>query len=141
MFERLSKDALDLLESAAVATVVTLNPDGSPHITNAWVGIDGDEIVFATMPDQRKLHNLRRDPRVALMLQGERVNQWGLREYMVLEGTARITEGGAPEMLQHLAHTYLGPDAVFPGMPNPPPGFVTRITIERVRGVGQWLSD
>jgi hypothetical protein len=83
--------------------------------------LDGDEIVFATIPDQRKLHNIRRDPRVALTLQGNRVNGWGLQEYMVIEGRARIIEGGAAELLQQLARTYLGPDVVFPGIPDPPP--------------------
>ena len=130
-----------MLESAAVATIVTVNPDGSPHLTSAWIGLDGDEIVFATLPDQRKLRNLRRDPRIALSIQGDKVNQWGLREYLVIEGNARITEGGAAAMLQHLAHTYLGPDVVFPGMPNPPPGFITRIAIERVRGIGPWVDS
>ena len=70
------------------------------------------------------------------MVQSERINEWGLREYLVIDGTARITEGGAPELLQDLAHTYLGPDVVFPGMPSPPPGFVTRVRIERISGVG-----
>jgi len=134
----LSDAARALLESAAVATIVTINEDGSPHISSAWVGLDKDEVVFATMPDQRKLRNVRRDPRIAVAIQSERINEWGLREYIVLEGTARINEGGAPEMLQHLAHTYLGPEVIFPGMPNPPPGYITRITVERVRGVGDW---
>ena len=47
-------------------------------------------------PDQRKLRNLRRDPRIAVTLQGERINQWGLREYLVIDGTARVTDGGRP---------------------------------------------
>jgi hypothetical protein len=58
----------------------------------------------------------------------------------VLDGTARITEGGAPELLQRLARTYLGPDVVFPAMPDPPPGFVVRIQVTRVRGIGSWRS-
>jgi len=49
-----------------------------------------------------------------------------------------VTEGGAPEVLQRLAHTYLGPDVIFPGMPDPPPGYVTKITLERLGGVGPW---
>jgi hypothetical protein len=49
-----------------------------------------------------------------------------------------VDEGGAAEVLQRLAHTYLGPDVVFPNMPDPPPGFVTRITPERLGGVGPW---
>ena len=138
MIDRLSAPALALLESAAVATVTTLNADGSPHMSAAWIGVEGGEIVFGTLHDQRKLRNLRRDPRIALTVQGERINEWGLREYVVIDGTARITEGGAPELLQRLARTYLGPEAVFPAMPDPPPGYVTRVRIESVSGVGPW---
>lgn len=131
--------ARTLLETAAVAHVVTLNRDGSPQVTAAWVGLDGEEIVLATLPDQRKLRNLRRDPRVALSVESSNVNAWGLREYLVVYGTARVTEGGAAEMLQDLAHTYLGADVVFPNVPDPPPGFITRITPERIGGVGPWV--
>lgn len=139
MIEKLSDEALTLLNSAAVATLITINPDGSPHVSSAWVGVEDGEVVIGTIPNQRKLKNIRRDPRVALTVHSQRVNEWGLQEYLVLEGTARITEGGAAELLQRLAHTYLGPDVVFPGMPNPPPGFVTHIRIAQVRGVGHWL--
>jgi PPOX class probable F420-dependent enzyme len=127
-----------LLESDAVAHVVTLDEDGGPQVTAAWVGVEGDEIVFATLPDQRKLTNLRRDPRIALSMPSTRRNEWGLLEYLVVYGTARVTEGGAAEILQRLAYTYIGPDVVFPNMPDPPPGFVTRITPERIGGVGPW---
>jgi len=134
----ISEAARALLESDAVTHVVTLNADGSPQVTAAWVGVEGDEIVLATIPDQKKLRNLRRDPRVAISVPSTTVNDWGLLEYLVVYGTARVTEGGAPELLQRLAHTYLGPDVVFPPMPNPPPGFVTRVTPERFGGVGPW---
>lgn len=134
----LPDEARALIESDAIAHVVTLDEDGSPQITAAWVGLDGDEIVIATLPDQRKLRNLRRDPRVALSIPSSTTNAWGLLEYLVVYGTARVTEGGAPEVLQDLAHTYLGPEVVFPNVPDPPPGYVTRITPERVGGVGPW---
>jgi PPOX class probable F420-dependent enzyme len=135
---RLPGTARELLESDAVAHVVTLDKDGGPQVTAAWVGIDGNEIVFATLPDQRKLENLRRDPRIALSVPSTKRNQWGLLEYLVVYGTARVTEGGAAELLQRLAYTYIGPDVVFPNVPDPPPGFVTRITPERIGGVGPW---
>jgi PPOX class probable F420-dependent enzyme len=127
-----------LLQSDAVAHVVTLDEDGGPQVTAAWVGLDGDEIIFATLPDQRKLRNLRRDPRIALSIPSTTTNEWGLLEYLVVYGTARVTEGGAAEILQRLAHTYLGPDVIFPGMPDPPTGYVTKITAERLGGVGPW---
>ena len=132
--------ARELLESDAVAHVVTLGEDGGPQVTAAWVGVDGDEIVFATLPDQRKLKNLRRDPRIALSVPSTRRNEWGLLEYLVVYGRARVTEGGAAEVLQRLAYTYIGPDVVFPNLPDPPPGYVTRITPERIRGVGPWTA-
>ena len=141
MIDRLTDAALELLGSATVATVATLVPEGSPQMSVAWIGLEEGEIVFGTLNDQRKLRNLRRDPRIAITLQGDRVNEWGLREYLVLNGTARVTEGGAPELLQHLARTYIGPDTVFPAMPNPPPGFVTRVRVERISGIGPWLRD
>jgi hypothetical protein len=79
--------------------------------------------------------NLRRNPRIALSVPSTNTNEWGLLEYPVVYGRARVTEGAA-ELLQRLARTYLGPDIVF--MPEPPPGFVTRITPERLSGVGPW---
>lgn len=119
-----------------IAHVVTLNADGSPHVSLAWVGIEDDEVVIGTIPDQLKLHNLRRDPRVAIsMLTGHR-NAYGLDEYLVLHGRARVTPGGAAALLQRLAHTYLGPDVRFPPMPDPPPGWVIRVNVERVTGLG-----
>jgi len=130
--------AREVLESDALAHVATVDRDGKPHVTIAWVGLDGDEIVFGTLGDQRKLRNIRRDPRVTISIETEHVNEMGLHEYLVVYGKARVTEGGAPELLQELAHTYLGPDVVFPPMPDPPPGVVTRVEVERLSGIGPW---
>ena len=136
----LTKALRDLIESDALAHVVTLNPDGSPHVSLAWIGLEGDEVVFGTIPDQRKLRNIRRDPRMTISIEGTRINEWGLREYVVLTGTAVVTEGGAPELLQRLAYTYIGPGVKFPAMPNPPPGYVTRMSVERISGIGPWAD-
>lgn len=128
----------EVLESDALAHMVTVGADGTPHVTLAWTGLEGDEIVIATLFDQKKLADVRRDPRVVLSFETDRINEFGLTEYLVVYGRAEITEGGAAEILQRLAHTYLGPDVKFPPMPDPPPGFVTRITPERFSGAGPW---
>ncbi len=138
MTVELSQAVRALIASGPLAHVVTLDPDGRPHVSLAWIGLDGDEIVFGTLPDQRKLRNLRRDPRIAISIETTNTNAWGLREYVVLSGTAVVTEGGAPELLQHLAYTYIGPGVTFPAMPNPPPGYVTRVRVERISGLGPW---
>jgi len=130
-----------VLESEAPAHLVTLNPDGTPQISCVWIGLDGDEIVSAHLSGaQKKLRNVRRDPRVALSVEGTELQPPGLKQYVVVHGRARITEGGAPELLQELAYRYLGPGVKFPPMPDPPPGFVLRITPERIGGVGPWAA-
>ncbi len=136
----LPDSARAVLESSALAQLGPLDPDGRPQVSIVWVGLDGDEIVAAHLPEHRKIRNIRRDPRVALSLETQNRNPIGLQEYLVVHGRARVTEGGAPELLQKLAHTYLGPDVTFPPMDNPPPGFITHITVERVGGVGPWAS-
>jgi len=127
-----------LIESGPLAHVVTLGRDGSPHVSMAWVGIEHDEIVIGTLFDQPKLRNLRTDPRIALSFHTTELNDYGLNHYLVLRGRARITEGRAAELLQRLAWVYLGPDVHFPAMPDPPPGFVIRVSVEQVSGIGPW---
>jgi PPOX class probable F420-dependent enzyme len=132
--------ARPLIESSALAHVVTTNADGSAQVSIVWVGIEGDEIVFASIGPRRKVENIQRDPRVVLSLEGPESNDMGLQHYLVVHGHARITDGGAPELLQRLAGTYLGPGVKFPPMDDPPPGRVVRIAVDRVSGVGPWAS-
>ena len=127
-----------ILESDALAHLVTINADGSPQVSCVWVGLEEDEIVFASLGPRRKLDNVARGPRVTLSLEGIETNRLGLREYLVVHGSARIEPGGGPELLQRLAHVYLGPDVRFPPMDDPPPGVVVRIAVERLGGVGPW---
>lgn len=134
--------ARELIDSGRLAHLVTLDPDGTPQIAIVWVGVDGDQIVSAHLdPRQKKLQNLRRDPRVALSIETDHVNAHGLQEYLVVHGTSTLQEGGAPELLQHLARRYLGPDVRFPPMDEPPPGIVNRITVEKVTGIGPWFDQ
>ena len=136
----LPESARAIVESGRLAHLVTLNRDGSPQISCVWVGLDGDEIVSAHLRDQQKLRNVRRDPRVSLSIEGTEIQPPGLLQYLVVHGRARITQGGAPELLQQLAHRYLGPDVRFPPMADPPPGNVLRIRAERLGGVGPWTA-
>ncbi len=128
-----------MLEGPALAHLVTLEPDGRPQVSIVWVGLDGDELVAAHLPEHRKVRNIRRDPRVAVSVVAGTRNSVGLDEYIVIHGRARVTEGGAADLLQQLARTYLGPDVKFPPMEDPPPGYITHISVERVGGVGPWV--
>jgi PPOX class probable F420-dependent enzyme len=136
----ISDSARAVLESDALGHLVTLGADGSPQVTVVWVGLDGDEIVAAHMPENRKVRNIRADGRVALSIETTTRNAYGLMEYLVIYGTARITEGGAAALVQRLAHTYIGPDVTFPPGPDPRPGFITHIGVDRIAGVGPWVG-
>jgi PPOX class probable F420-dependent enzyme len=137
----LPESARRILESDALGHLVTLNADGSPQVSCVWIGLDGDDLVSGHLsPQQRKLRNVRRDPRVSVSFEGTEIQPPGLKQYLVVHGRATIDEGGAPELLQRLAHIYLGPDVRFPPMADPPPGCVLRITPERLGGVGPWAG-
>ena len=65
-----------------------------------------------------------------------------MREYVVICGTARVTEGGAVPLLQRLAPLYLGPGAEYPPAPKRHiAGYVTRIMPARFTGVGPWVQQ
>jgi PPOX class probable F420-dependent enzyme len=136
----LPDSARALIQSGALGHLVTVNPDGTPQVTCVWVGVEGDQLVTAHLFPQQKLRNVARSPAVVLSFEGTTIHPPGLKEYLVVHGTAEIEDGGAPELLQRLAHTYLGPDVRFPPMDDPPAGKRLRITVERLGGVGPWTA-
>ena len=140
----LPDSARELIGRGADATLVTINPDGSPQASLVWVALqstpDGDELVSAHLSEKyQKIRNIRRDPRVTLTIVA-RTPAGGQTPYLSITGTARIVEGGgAPELLAELAEVMLGPDSGFPPA-DAPPGFLTRIRIDKVGGLGPWAA-
>lgn len=140
---KLNDAARALIGQGADATLVTLNPDGSPQVTLVWVALrstpEGDELVTAHLAEHQKVRNVRRDPRVAVTILSPQGVGQAMRPYLAINGTARVVEGGAPELLKELAQTLSSPDSGFPPE-NAPPGYLTRIRIDKVGGVGPWTS-
>jgi PPOX class probable F420-dependent enzyme len=132
----------ELLATGPLATVVTIDPDSTPHATLGWAGFDGDEIVMATFYNlqQRKLQNVRRDPRVLLTFQAKEHTGQGLWPYAVVQGRVdRITEGGALAVMDRLAEHYIGPGRQYP-MREVPDGVVLHVTVDRIYGQGPWAE-
>src|SRR5882757_7711293 len=107
----LDDTARAMIGSGADATLVTINPDGSPQLSLVWVALqstpDGDELVSAHLAEYEKTRNIRRDPRVALTIVSKD-HPGQQTPYLSIKGTARIVEGGAPELLEELAVAMLG---------------------------------
>jgi nitroimidazol reductase NimA-like FMN-containing flavoprotein (pyridoxamine 5'-phosphate oxidase superfamily) len=67
----LPDSAKDLIRSGALGHLVTIAPNGAPHVTCVWVAVERDDLLTGHLnPQQRKLENVRRDPRVAMSFEG-----------------------------------------------------------------------
>ncbi len=139
---KLNEAAREFIGNGVDATLVTVNPDGSPQVSLVWVALqstpDGDELVTAHLAEHKKVRNVRRDPRVAVTIVSTADSGKAMRPYLAINGTARIHDGGAPELLKSLADTLSDPN-VFPPH-DAPPGYLTRIRIDKVGGIGPWTS-
>jgi PPOX class probable F420-dependent enzyme len=132
----ITKGVRDFLATGPLAHIVTLDPDGTPQVTLAWAGVEGDRIVWSSFSDQRKLENLRRDPRITLSFEAHDSGGAALHPYLVIQGRATVTPGGALDVMDRLAPSYIGQDR-FPSR-DVPPGFTVLVDVDRVYGVGDW---
>jgi PPOX class probable F420-dependent enzyme len=131
-----------LVSTGPLAHLTTLNSNGSPQVTVVWLGIQDDDFVTAHLGEYRKIKNIRIDGRVALSFLGKARPPQGLLEYVVAYGTARVTDGGAVDLLTRLAKIYIGPEANFPPPPlRNRPGFVIHIRPDRFGGIGPWAAN
>ena len=141
VLERQWQAAVDYIRSGAPATLCTLNRDGRPQQSLVWVGVEDDNTLFiAHTMEYLKVKNMRRDPRVSISFASGSKNSLGVHEYLVIEGTAEVTVGGAVEALKKIAPQYMGKDDDMPMdvLATNTDGWVSRITPTRMRGWGPW---
>ena len=107
MADVLSEKARALISRPVLASLATLNPDGSPQITPLWVGLDGDDVMFNTAQGRKKARNLERDARVAVTV----IDPDDQYNVVALRGTViDVTTDGADADIDALAKKYLGVD-------------------------------
>lgn len=135
---KIGQNARQAIAAGRLAHFTTINEDGGPHTVIVWVGVDGDQAVIGKMNVDKKVRNIRRDPRVTFSIEADGSTN-GLANYLVLEGTAEVVEGGGRDLLRRLAPTYLGPDTDFLSGDDLPVGYIIRITPTRIRGMGPWV--
>ena len=126
---KLPESARKVLQDKAYGHVVTFGAGGRPQVTMVWVDTDGDDVLFNTAEGRKKLQNLRRDPRIIISVQDRN----DLQAYMVIHGTATLTEAGADAHLDKLAKRFLGMDQY----PYREPGekrVLVRVKVDRLGG-------
>jgi PPOX class probable F420-dependent enzyme len=97
-----------MTEGTRTGKLATVRRDGGPHVASVWFVLDGDDVVLTTGARTIKGRNLRRDPRVSLVVDDERPPF----SYVRVDGTAELSDD-LEEMLHWstaIAGRYMGPD-------------------------------
>ncbi|MGI4896528.1 MAG: PPOX class F420-dependent oxidoreductase [Janthinobacterium lividum] len=101
----LPEELLTLLRGASTCYISTTMPDGSPQLTQTWVGTDGENIIINTVEGFQKVRNIERDPRVAVSVADPKrpFRYFTVRGHVV----SSTTEGGV-ESIEALSQKYTG---------------------------------
>ena len=78
----------DFIESGKSLQLATINRDGTPHLVTMWYGIQEGKIVIETFEKSQKAVNLRRDTRVACLL--ESGTEYNELKGVQINGTVRL---------------------------------------------------
>jgi PPOX class probable F420-dependent enzyme len=97
--------AVRLAQGPNLATVATLMPDGQPQALLTWIDTDGEHLLVNTEPQRQRARNVRRDPRITVLLHGENPWDWAEVRGRVVE---TIGEPRAREHIDELSQKYLG---------------------------------
>ncbi len=98
-------DQIDtFLREPRVADLATIRPDGSPHLAPVWYHYDGERVMVIASRTAVKTRNIRNDPRVALSIATEAAPY----EYVLVTGTASVSDDAAPDLLRTMAEHYKG---------------------------------
>ena len=100
----LSKSAESLVKGKYLADLVTLMPDGSPHIAPVWYKYDGENYLILSEPKTVKVRNIEHDNRVAILISKTDPPY----SYVMLNGHAKISDCNYEELLMELSIKYLG---------------------------------
>ena len=104
----LDADVVRLAKGKNLATVVTLMPSGQPQALLTWVDTDGEHILVNTEPPRQKARNIRRDPRITVLIHSAD-DPWDWAEVRghVVE---TITGEQARQHIDELSRKYVGRD-------------------------------
>jgi PPOX class probable F420-dependent enzyme len=97
---------VEILTGPNFATLVTLNPDGSPQATITWVDAADGHVLINTAQGRVKDRNVRANPRVAVTTMPE----GDAYDWISITGTVVDIETGerAERHIDELSHRYDG---------------------------------
>ena len=108
----LDQDTVRLAKGKNLASVVTLMPSGQPQAQLTWIDTDGENILVNTEPQRQRGRNIRRDPRVTVLIHSDS-DPWDWSE---IRGHVTETIDGqkARDHIDELSRKYVGRDYANP---------------------------
>ena len=100
----ISKNAEFLIKGKYLADLVTLMPDGSPHIAPVWYKYDSENYLILSELKTVKVNNIKKDNRVAILISKTDPPY----SYVMLKGHAKISDYNYDDLLMELSIKYLG---------------------------------
>lgn len=88
---KLNKAERSFVETARVARLATVNPEGVPHNIAICPLLDRGKIYFGTAANARKVHNLKANPNVALAFD-DYTEAWAHLRGIMIQGQARVVD-------------------------------------------------
>ena len=123
---------LEITKPPVLGILTTVNPDGSPQATPLWYDYDGRYFIVTAFPHRIKVRNIRRDPRVTLVV----VDTVGYGDPLAVSGTAELIEEGAAEATVGMGVRYQGETdgrKAADRLNHEGPRLIIRIAPERIR--------
>jgi len=105
MTARIKSNFLDLFDKKTFGVLSTLEEDGSPQSSVIWIDINKEYILFNSIKKRQKYKNIKRDPRVSLLILDPENNYRYLEIRGIIE---KISTKGAEEFVDKLAKRYMG---------------------------------
>ena len=86
------REVQQALEGPSTVVLATINPDGSPLATPMWYVHDANGIGMVSVDGLQKVHNLKRDPRVSMVVETNAAS--GL-QCIIVQGTVEFLDSAA----------------------------------------------
>jgi general stress protein 26 len=94
--------ALELLKRPFLARLSTIDPNGYPHTVPVWFMLDGDDLVFISARDTRKVKNILANPKSAVSIGGEPTDGGGY----LIKGDLSIEEDSDKAWVRKFCYHY-----------------------------------
>jgi general stress protein 26 len=97
-----SADQKEFLQQPRVARLSVIDSRGYPHTVPIWFALDGNDLVFFSSRDARKIDYVKANPKGAVTIGGE---PYGAEGYL-LKGDFSLEEDDGHRWLSEITHRY-----------------------------------